>query len=161
MVFLQLFSDWQMSVFHYFTCNECDFQPFQTCVIKILFSDDSNGGTRFMLQFKIAAICTSFYIQNIKICFHSQGVRFSISNISTFSRLILLVLIRFMLQFKMGSVSDLSLKSQDLQGPGGIMCDHLFNFHFVNSDFQGERGIWYNITNVILGRAIQYNIFLK
>ena len=26
----------------------------------------------------------------------------------------------------MGTVSDLSLKSQDLQGPGGIMCDHLF-----------------------------------
>ena len=31
-----------------------------------------------------------------------------------------------MLRFKMGTVSDLSLKSLDIQRPGGIMCDHLF-----------------------------------
>ena len=36
-----------------------DFQLFQTYVIKILFSDDSRVGTIYILQFKIAAICTS------------------------------------------------------------------------------------------------------
>ena len=32
-----------------------------------------------------------------------------------------------MLQFKMGTVSNLSLKSLDIQRPGGIMCDHLLS----------------------------------
>ena len=40
-----------------------------------------------------------FYVQNIKMCIHSQGVRIStFSNISTFFQAILLVLIRFMLR---------------------------------------------------------------
>ena len=60
MAFLQLFSEWRMYVFHYFTCNEWDFQPFKHMSLRYFFSEDSNGGTRFMLQFKIAAICTSY-----------------------------------------------------------------------------------------------------
>ena len=38
------------------------------------------------------------------------------------------MIIRFMLRFKMGIVSNLSLKSLDIQRPGGIMCDHLFKY---------------------------------
>ena len=36
-----------------------------------------------------------------------------------------------MLRFEMGTVSDSFLKSQNLQGPEGIMCDHLFNLNSV------------------------------
>ena len=32
----------------------------------------------------------------------------------------------------MGTVSDLSLKSIDIQRPGGIMCDHLLILIFLN-----------------------------
>ena len=83
MAYLQLFSDWLIYVFHYFTCNEWGSQLLQTYVIKILFWDDSNGDTRFMLRFKITAIRISFYVKSIKMCIHPQRVRIStFSNIS-------------------------------------------------------------------------------
>ena len=66
----------------------------------------------------------NFYINNIKMYIHPQGVR-----ISTFQILVLKILfwgvssgaIRFMLQFKMGGVSNLCLKSKD-QRLGGRGC---------------------------------------
>ena len=75
---------------------------------------------------------SAFYVQNINMCIHSQGVGIpTFFQYKYFFEAILLVLIRFMLRFKMGTVSDLSLKLQDLQGPGGIMCDHLFIFIYL------------------------------
>ena len=47
--------------------KELVFQLFQTHVIKILFWDNSNSSTRFMLWFKLAAI---FDVQKMKICIH-------------------------------------------------------------------------------------------
>ena len=97
-----------------------------------------------MQQFKSPPYVPVFYVQNIKMCIHSQRVR-----ISTFSK-ILLVLIRLMIRFKMGTVSDLSLKSQDLQGPGGIMCDHLLILNNYSEDrnalfkYNVAGASWYN-----------------
>ena len=39
-----------------------------------------------------------------------------------------------MLRFKMGTVSDLSLKSWVIQRPGGIMCDHLLFLCSISCD---------------------------
>ena len=65
------------------------------------------------------------YVQNIKMRIHSQWVR-----ISTFPILGLFWgyssgANQIMIWFQMGTVSDLSLKSLDIQRPGGIMYDHL------------------------------------
>ena len=98
-------SDWLIYMFHYFTCEEWDFQ-----LLNILFWDDSNRGNRFMLWFKIAAICTSFFILKLLKCVFIHREKefqlFQILVLKYFFEAILLVLIRFMLWFKMGTVSN-------------------------------------------------------
>ena len=82
LAYLQLFSDWLIYMFHYFTCKEWDFQLLKKYVIKILFWDDSNSGNRFMLWFKSPPYAPFFYVKTIKMCIHPQGV-----SISTFSNI--------------------------------------------------------------------------
>ena len=53
-------------------------------------------------NFKSSPYAPIFYVQNVKMCIHSEGVRIlTFTNIRTFSRL-----------FKMGTVSDFSLKGR-------------------------------------------------
>ena len=40
----------------------------------MLFGDDSNGSTRYMLRLKMAGIWTNFDVKIIKICIHPGGV---------------------------------------------------------------------------------------
>ena len=131
------FYDLKWPIYSGFLIGECTFSTIssETSGIFNFFKDMS---LRYFFQMIIVVVqyksynlksppyAPVVYVKNIKICIHSQGVRISsFSNISTFEA-ILLVLIIFMLRFKMGTVSDLSLKSLDIQRPGGIMCDHLF-----------------------------------
>ena len=58
----------------------------------------------------------------------------------------------------MGTVSDLSLKSQDLQGPGGIMCDHLFD---KNIPMIGRSSIPLKYTREPYVQSFQYHIILR
>ena len=46
-----------------------------TFVIKILFLDYSNGGSRFLLQFNTPPYAPVFYVKNIKMFIYPQGVR--------------------------------------------------------------------------------------
>ena len=54
MVNLQLFSDWLLYVFNYFTCKGWEFQRFQIYVINILCEDVSISAIWLMLWFKMA-----------------------------------------------------------------------------------------------------------
>ena len=77
MAYLQQFSDWRMFVLHYFIWNEWDFQLFQTYVIKILFQTILGVVQYISYNLKSPPYAPVVYVQNIKMCIHSQGVRIS------------------------------------------------------------------------------------
>ena len=74
MAYLQLFSDWLIYVF-YFTCKEYDFQLVQTYVIKIFFQIILTPEQDACYDLKSLAYATVFYVKNIKMCIHLEGVR--------------------------------------------------------------------------------------
>ena len=88
-----------------------------------------------MLRFQMAAIRTNFYVKNIKMCIHPQGVR-----ISTFFkyylryRAILLVLSDLCYDLKW-TLKQLSLKSEDILRPEAafaIACLGIPSFLNIN-----------------------------
>ena len=74
MAYLQLFSDCRKYVFHYFTCNEWDFQLFQTShmSLRYFFQTILMVVPDSCYNFKLPPYAPVFYVQNIKMCIHSK-----------------------------------------------------------------------------------------
>ena len=57
---LQLFSDWLINIFNYFTCKGWEFQRFQIYVMEILLNDASAAAIWFTISFKMADLQLCF-----------------------------------------------------------------------------------------------------
>ena len=110
-MYLQWFSDWRMYVSTISSGTSGIFNFFKHMSLKYFFQTILGVVQYKSYNLKSPPYAPVVYVQNIEMCMHSSDAN----------------QINFMLRFKMGTVSDLSLKSLDIQRPGGIMCDHLLS----------------------------------